>query len=62
MKDAAGTLRIIDISGKVVWERKFESRSVLEDQIDVSRFRSGVYSLLVETDKGRLVKRVLVTR
>ena len=63
LKDAAaGTLRIIDINGKVVWERKFESRSVLEDQIDVSQFQSGVYALWIETDKDRLVKRILITR
>lgn len=63
LKDAsAGTLRIIDINGKVVWESKFENRSILEDQIDVSQFQSGVYALWVKTDKDHLVKRILVAR
>ncbi|MEN8156113.1 MAG: T9SS type A sorting domain-containing protein [Bacteroidota bacterium] len=63
LKDAAaGTLRIIDINGKVVWERKFKSCSVLEDQIDVSLFNSGVYAIWIETDKDRVAKRILITR
>lgn len=63
MKDVpAGTLRIMDVNGKVVWQRKFESLSVLEEQINVSLFQSGVYALWLETDKGRLVKKLLITR
>lgn len=63
LKDAAeGTLRIVDVNGKVIWNRKFESRSVLEDKIDVSQFPNGVYAFWLETEKERLVKQILITR
>ncbi|MGB0930469.1 MAG: T9SS type A sorting domain-containing protein [Chitinophagales bacterium] len=52
-------LRLYDLKGELLYERKMKKRD-FRQVIDTKDFAVGVYLLEVETEEGRLVKKVLV--
>lgn len=57
---AVANLRLVDMEGSLFWQRK----EVREKQltINVSNYQSGTYLLLIETSKGRLVKKIIINK
>jgi len=57
---AVSNLRLVDMGGRLFWQRK----AVREKQltINVSNYQSGTYLLLIETSKGRLVKKIIINK
>ena len=57
---AVSNLRLVDMGGRLFWQRK----AVREKQltINVSNYQSGTYLLLIETSKGRLVKKITINK
>ena len=56
-----GTLHLIDESGRVLVAKTIASTGgLVREQIDVSRLAAGIYIVLLKTERGNVVKRVLV--
>lgn len=53
------TMKILDISGKMIMQEQFQVNGILEKQINLSGFSSGVYLLYLETEEGKAVQRLI---
>lgn len=53
------TIRIVDISGRVVLNEQYASSSN-KRSINTSTYEPGMYTMLIETDSGPVVKRIII--
>jgi Secretion system C-terminal sorting domain len=55
-------LRLIDVSGKIVFEKKDLNYGVTQQSIDLQSFNAGVYFVQLRTDEGIESKKVVVQK
>ncbi|MGW8122344.1 MBG domain-containing protein [Roseivirga echinicomitans] len=53
-------LKLVNINGHTVWSQKAVSDRAVK--VDVSSFTSGLYLVMVETNKGTVIKKVMIKR
>lgn len=56
------TVRMLNLDGKIVLEKRFEKRSTLKEQINLSQIRAGVYAIVVSTKKSNSIRKVSITK
>ena len=55
------TLQVVDLLGHVVWHKTFRHRqAMLEQDIDLSASRAGIYTLRVGTATGQVVRKMVL--
>lgn len=50
------------LTGQRVYAQQFDRRSTLTSRLDLSRLAAGLYLVNVDTDEGRITKRVVIAR
>ena len=56
------TLRMVNNNGKIVMEKKFENRSILGDEINVSQLKTGLYVVIVNYEDGNSIKKLSISK
>lgn len=56
------TVTVNTLTGQRVFSQQFDRRSTLTSRLDLSRLVPGLYLLNVDTDEGRITKRVVIAR
>lgn len=56
------TLHLVNLNGKIVLSRKFENRSKLQEQINVSQLGAGIYAIMVSTKHRNFISRVSISK
>ncbi|OYT12216.1 MAG: hypothetical protein B6I18_01400 [Bacteroidetes bacterium 4572_112] len=53
-------ISIIDISGKIVFRKKYNSNGVFDETIDISRFSKGIFVLKIENDGRTNLQKLII--
>jgi hypothetical protein len=59
---ANGTISVVDVMGKKIYEEQIENKIAANFEIDMSRFPSGVYHVLLNTDAGVSTKKIILQK
>jgi len=51
---------LIDQSGRLVYQKKYDSQFDLEQRINVNNLESGIYFVKVSSDQGSIIKKIVI--
>ena len=54
------SVNVVDQSGRIVFERKYDTQLDLEQRISLESIASGIYFVKVSSDQGTMVKKIVV--
>ena len=57
---AVAKLRLVDIGGSLFWQRKEVKEKQLS--VNVSNYKTGIYLLLIDSFKGRRIKKIIINK
>ena len=52
--------RLMDVNGRNIFTHKYQNVTTRNESFDISKLSAGTYYLYVQTDEGRLIKKVIV--
>jgi hypothetical protein len=58
--NGASTIKVIDMMGRVVFEKSYPTKSLLLTSFDVSNYASGLYFVEVSESNNKSVQKVVV--
>jgi len=56
------TVSVLTLTGQRVFSQQFDRRPALTSRLDLSRLAAGMYLVNVDTDEGRITKRVVIAK
>jgi len=57
---AVAKLRLVDMGGSLFWQRKEVKEKQLS--VNVSNYKTGIYLLLIDSSKGRQIKKIIINK
>jgi hypothetical protein len=51
---------VVDQSGRIVFDKKYDTQLDLEQNISLENIASGIYFVKVSSDQGTMVKKIVV--
>ena len=54
------SIEVFDMRARFLMERAYETQSIFDTRLDISEYQSGVYTLLIRTNKKDFVKRAII--